>query len=103
MAITPVSAERLIARGGSGSDGHGRSRLGDRLDAEIDVAWLHVDGAFGLWAAASPHTYPLVEGIELADSWACDGHKWLNVPYDAGYAFCAHPSTRPQWPIQRPT
>ncbi len=54
-------------------------------------AWLHVDGAFGLWAAASPRTYPLVRGLELADSWACDGHKWLNVPYDCGYAFCAHP------------
>ena len=54
-------------------------------------AWLHVDGAFGLWAAASPSTYPLVEGVELADSWACDGHKWLNVPYDAGYVFCADP------------
>jgi glutamate/tyrosine decarboxylase-like PLP-dependent enzyme len=54
-------------------------------------AWVHVDGAFGLWAAASPRTAPLVHGIELADSWACDGHKWLNVPYDAGYAFCAHP------------
>jgi glutamate/tyrosine decarboxylase-like PLP-dependent enzyme len=54
-------------------------------------AWLHVDGAFGLWAAASPRTYPLVAGLELADSWACDGHKWLNVPYDSGYAFCAHP------------
>ncbi|MFN8670265.1 MAG: pyridoxal-dependent decarboxylase [Gemmatimonadaceae bacterium] len=54
-------------------------------------AWLHVDGAFGLWAAASPRTRHLVRGIELADSWACDGHKWLNVPYDAGYAFCAHP------------
>ena len=54
-------------------------------------AWLHVDGAFGLWAAASPGTSSLVRGIELADSWACDGHKWLNVPYDAGYAFCAHP------------
>jgi glutamate/tyrosine decarboxylase-like PLP-dependent enzyme len=53
-------------------------------------AWMHVDGAFGLWAAASPRTRPLVEGIELADSWACDGHKWLNVPYDSGYAFCAH-------------
>ncbi len=53
--------------------------------------WTHVDGAFGLWAAASPRTYPLVSGIEDADSWACDGHKWLNVPYDAGYAFCAHP------------
>jgi glutamate/tyrosine decarboxylase-like PLP-dependent enzyme len=54
-------------------------------------AWLHVDGAFGLWAAASPRTRHLVRGIELADSWACDGHKWLNVPYDCGYAMCAHP------------
>lgn len=54
-------------------------------------AWLHVDGAFGLWAAASPSTAHLVDGIELADSWGCDGHKWLNVPYDSGYAFCAYP------------
>lgn len=54
-------------------------------------AWHHVDGAFGLWAGASPRTAHLVEGIELADSWGCDGHKWLNVPYDSGYAFCAHP------------
>jgi glutamate/tyrosine decarboxylase-like PLP-dependent enzyme len=54
-------------------------------------AWVHVDGAFGLWAAASPRTAALVRGIELADSWACDGHKWLNVPYDSGYAFCRHP------------
>lgn len=54
-------------------------------------AWLHVDGAFGLWAAASPRTRHLVQGLELADSWACDGHKWLNVPYDSGYAICAHP------------
>ncbi|CAN5873850.1 pyridoxal-dependent decarboxylase [soil metagenome] len=54
-------------------------------------AWLHVDGAFGLWAAASPETAHLVDGIELADSWGCDGHKWLNVPYDSGYAFCADP------------
>jgi glutamate/tyrosine decarboxylase-like PLP-dependent enzyme len=54
-------------------------------------AWMHVDGGFGLWAAASPRTASLVDGIGLADSWACDGHKWLNVPYDSGYAFCAHP------------
>ncbi|WP_410588304.1 pyridoxal phosphate-dependent decarboxylase family protein [Amycolatopsis sp. lyj-23] len=54
-------------------------------------AWIHVDGAFGLWAAANPGTRPLLDGIELADSWACDGHKWLNVPYDSGFAFCAHP------------
>jgi glutamate/tyrosine decarboxylase-like PLP-dependent enzyme len=53
--------------------------------------WVHVDGAFGLWAAASPATRHLVDGVELADSWACDGHKWLNVPYDCGYAFCSRP------------
>ncbi|MEA2509170.1 MAG: hypothetical protein QOG21_1252 [Actinomycetota bacterium] len=56
-------------------------------------AWVHVDGAFGLWAAVSPTRQHLVEGIELADSWATDAHKWLNVPYDSGLAFCAHPES----------
>jgi aromatic-L-amino-acid decarboxylase len=50
-------------------------------------AWVHVDGAFGLWARASARLRPLTEGIDAADSWATDGHKWLNVPYDSGYAF----------------
>ncbi len=52
-------------------------------------AWVHVDGAFGLWAAASPTTRHLVEGLPLADSWATDAHKTLNVPYDCGLAFVA--------------
>ncbi|MDQ6682724.1 MAG: pyridoxal-dependent decarboxylase [Chloroflexota bacterium] len=52
-------------------------------------AWLHVDGAFGLWARAVPSLGHLLEGVELADSWATDAHKWLNVPYDSGIAFVA--------------
>ncbi len=68
----------------------------DDLRAACEVAhrhggWVHVDGAFGLWAAANPGTRALLDGVELADSWACDGHKWLNVPYDSGFVFCARP------------
>ena len=52
-------------------------------------AWVHVDGAFGLWCAASDRFRHLLKGTERADSWATDGHKWLNVPFDCGYAFVA--------------
>ncbi len=57
----------------------------------VRPVWLHVDGAFGLWAATSPQRAHLVKGIARADSIATDGHKWLNVPYDSGIVFCAHP------------
>jgi glutamate/tyrosine decarboxylase-like PLP-dependent enzyme len=53
-------------------------------------AWLHVDGAFGLWAAAAPSKRMLLRGVERADSWAVDAHKWLNVPYDSAMAIVAH-------------
>jgi glutamate/tyrosine decarboxylase-like PLP-dependent enzyme len=56
-------------------------------------AWLHVDGAFGLWAAAAPATRHLTTGVERAKSWGVDAHKWLNVPYDAAMAIVADPDT----------
>jgi glutamate/tyrosine decarboxylase-like PLP-dependent enzyme len=68
----------------------------DPLDAIAELtaphgAWLHVDGAFGLWAGASASLKRHVRGVERADSWATDAHKWLNVPYDSGLVFVAHP------------
>jgi glutamate/tyrosine decarboxylase-like PLP-dependent enzyme len=70
----------------------------DALDEIADLcrdagAWLHVDGAFGIWAAVSPSLRHLVAGVERADSWTTDAHKWLNVPYDSGIVLCAHPAS----------
>lgn len=59
--------------------------------AQAAGAWVHIDGAFGLWARATPERKHLTAGVDLADSWATDGHKWLNVAYDSGFVFCKHP------------
>lgn len=70
-------------------------------------AWLHVDGAFGLWARAAPSLRDRTAGIETADSWATDGHKWLQVPYDCGFAIVkdreAHLRSMTQWSSYLPT
>jgi len=59
-------------------------------------AWLHVDCAFGLWARACPDRAHLAAGLDMADSWAVDGHKWLQTPYDSGYAIVRHPQAHSQ-------
>lgn len=59
--------------------------------AHAKGAWVHVDCAFGLWARACPTLKHMTEGLDLADSWAVDGHKWLQTPYDGGYAISRHP------------
>ena len=76
--------------------GHINSGAFDDMGAIADLVgehqgWLHVDGAFGLWARASGKLKPLCVNAERADSWSVDGHKWLQVPYDAGYAIVKHP------------
>jgi len=59
----------------------------EKIRERIGKAWLHIDGAFGLWARSAPSRAEHVRGVDLADSWATDAHKWLNVPYDCGLAF----------------
>jgi glutamate/tyrosine decarboxylase-like PLP-dependent enzyme len=101
-AIDVADLERVLASGPAGPTivclqaGNVNTGACDDLRAACDLAhrhnaWVHVDGAFGLWAAATPALRHLVDGVELADSWGCDGHKWLNVPYDCGFVFCSRP------------
>ncbi|WBB76598.1 pyridoxal-dependent decarboxylase [Micromonospora sp. WMMD1128] len=101
-AVDPAALAAALRHAGPGPTivclqaGNVNTGACDELRAACDLVhrhggWAHVDGAFGLWAAASPTTRHLVDGIEAADSWACDGHKWLNLPYDTAFAFCARP------------
>ena len=79
----------VLAQAGNVNTGHS-DPFGPIADlTHAAGGWLHVDGAFGLWAAASPAQRPLVGQVERADSWAVDAHKWLNVPYDSAIAICA--------------
>ena len=100
--LAPEALERELDAGGASPTivlllaGDLSMGASDSFETVIPIAgrhgaWVHVDGAFGLWAAASPKYRHLVRGVEQADSWATDGHKWLNVPYDCGYAFVADP------------
>jgi glutamate/tyrosine decarboxylase-like PLP-dependent enzyme len=102
--LAPEALEGELARGGGSPTVvlllAGDLTMGayDSFETLIPIArrhgaWVHVDGAYGLWAAASPRYRHLLRGVEGADSWATDGHKWLNVPYDCGYAFVADPAT----------
>ncbi len=91
LASGPAAPTIVIAQAGNVNSGACDDLIGVTEAARPHSAWVHVDGAFGLWAAASPHLRHLTAGAEAADSWGCDGHKWLNVPYDSGYVFCAHP------------
>ncbi len=88
----PVPDENTIVLAQSGNVNSGASDPIADIVAQANGAWVHVDGAFGLWAAASDATRDQLAGYDGADSWVVDGHKWLNTPYDCGLAICKHPT-----------
>lgn len=86
--IPEISGPAIVCTQAGNINTGGFDPVGDICDAVKGTgAWVHVDGAFGLWAAASPELAHLCNGFQAADSWATDAHKWLNVPYDCGIAF----------------
>ena len=101
-AIDVDDLEKVLAAGDSGPTivclqaGNVNTGACDDLRAACELVhryggWAHVDGAFGLWAASNPGTRSMLDGVALADSWGCDAHKWLNVPYDSAFAMCSRP------------
>lgn len=91
LAAAPDAATIVVLQAGDLNSGSFDDYRAVIPVAKRHGAWVHVDGAFGLWAAASPRYRHFLDGAEEADSWATDGHKWLNVPYDSEYAFVARP------------
>ena len=92
-AIATTEGPLIVAAQAGNVNTGGFDPLNDLADAVANHpnAWLHVDGAFGLWAAVSPDLRHLVAGVERADSWSTDAHKWLNVGYDCGFVAVRHP------------
>ena len=91
-ALPPISGPTILCTQ-AGNVNTGAFDPIEELTAQAHEAgaWVHVDGAFGLWAAAAPERAYLARGVGTADSWATDAHKWLNVPYDSGLAFVRDP------------
>jgi glutamate/tyrosine decarboxylase-like PLP-dependent enzyme len=91
--LPPIDGPTIVCTQAGNINSGAFDPIGEICDAvKPHGAWVHVDGAFGLWAAASARLAHLAEGIDKADSWATDAHKWLNVPYDSGIAFVREPA-----------
>lgn len=91
MQLPEISGPTIVCTQAGNLNTGGFDPVGNICDAVKGAGtWVHVDGAFGLWAAASPELEHLCNGFQAADSWATDAHKWLNVPYDCGIAFVRH-------------
>lgn len=95
-ALPPLSGPTIVCvQAGNVNTGAFDPALEICRRAHAAGAWVHVDGAFGMWAAAAPSRAHLAAGVADADSWATDAHKWLNVPYDSGLAFVRDPEALP--------
>ncbi|HUG54813.1 MAG TPA: aminotransferase class V-fold PLP-dependent enzyme [Vicinamibacteria bacterium] len=93
QALAPLRGPTIVCAQAGNVNTGAFDPIGEIAEAAHERrAWVHVDGAFGLWAAASPALRHLVRGVEQADSWATDAHKWLNVPYDSGLAIVRDPA-----------